>query len=180
MLVNGIPKGTFGFVLWFVLLIFIFYIPFMPLALDKELKVSFLDQDGNENALVFFGFRGCSDVCPMTLSTLKQFFDSQQDTSQWPQVIFVDIDANSDSTQASDFAKQFHSSFVGLHVSFEELTKISGKFGLKIQQEGSQILHLGKTYLLRRKVNNWKLVKIYNPNSFSVKTLRNELFNINN
>jgi len=139
-----------------------------------------LDQYGNENALVFFGFRGCSDVCPMTLSILSQLINSQKNSSLWPQVIFVDIDVNSDSAQASEFAKQFHPSFAGLHISFEELTQISGKFGLNIQQKNSQILHLGKTYLLRRKVNDWSLVKIYNPNSFSVKTLRYELFNINN
>jgi len=170
-------KGFIGLVLWLVLLVFIFYIPFMPLALNKELKVSFLEQYGNENALVFFGFRGCSNVCPMTLSILSQLMNSQKNISLWPQVIFVDIDANSDSAQASDFAKQFHSSFVGLHISPEELTKISSKFGLNIQQQQNQISHQGKTYLLRRKANNWNLVKIYNPNSFTVKTLQNELFN---
>jgi len=173
-------KALTGFGLWFILLIFIFYIPFMPLALDKELNVSFLDQYGNENALVFFGFRGCSDICPMTLSILRQLIDSQQNTSQWPQVIFVDIDATSDSAQASIFAKQFHPSFVGLHISPEELTNIAGKFGLNIKQQNNKISHVGKTYLLRRKIGDWSLVKIYNPNSFSVKTLRYELFNINN
>jgi len=176
MLEKGKSKGRIGFFLWFVLLIFIFYIPFMPLALDKELKVSFLDQSGNENALVFFGFRGCSNVCPMTLSILSQLINSQKDSSLWPQVVFIDIDANSDSAQASDFAKQFHTSFVGLHASPEELTNIAGKFGLNIKQQNNNISHLGKTYLIRRKVNDWKLVKIYNPNSFSIKSLQNELF----
>ncbi len=176
MLEKGKSKGRIGLFLWFVLLIFIFYIPFMPLALDKELKVSFLDQYGNENALVFFGFRGCSNVCPMTLSILSKLINSQKDSSLWPQVVFIDIDANSDSAQASDFAKQFHTSFVGLHVSPEELTNIAGKFGLNIKQQNNNISHLGKTYLIRRKVNDWKLVKIYNPNSFSIKSLQNELF----
>lgn len=176
MLEKGKSKGRIGLFLWFVLLIFIFYIPFMPLALDKELKVSFLDQSGNENALVFFGFRGCSNVCPMTLSILSKLINSQKDSSLWPQVVFIDIDANSDSAQASDFAKQFHTSFVGLHVSPEELTNIAGKFGLNIKQQNNNISHLGKTYLIRRKVNDWKLVKIYNPNSFSIKSLQNELF----
>ncbi len=176
MLVKGMSKSFIGLGLWLILLIFIFSIPFIPLALDKELKVSFLDQYGNENALVFFGFRGCSNVCPMTLSILSQLINSQKNSSLWPQVIFVDIDANSDSAQASNFAKQFHTSFVGLHIPPEELTNITGKFGLNIKQQNNKISHLGKTYLLRRKENDWKLVKIYNPNSFSMKTLQNELF----
>jgi len=180
MLVKKKSKGLIGLGLWFVLIIFIFYIPFMPLAVDKELKVTFLDHSGNENALVFFGFRGCSDVCPMTLSILSQLINSQKNSSLWPQVIFVDIDAHSDSAQAHEFAKQFHNSFVGLHIPPEELTNLSGKFGLNIKQQSNNISHLGKTYLLRRQSNDWRLVKIYNPNSFSVETLRNELFNINN
>ncbi|NRA15901.1 MAG: SCO family protein [Oceanospirillaceae bacterium] len=159
------------------MLVFIISIPFVPLTLDKELNVPFLDQDGNKNALVFFGFRGCSDVCPATLAILRQLFDSQQNTSHWPQVVFVDIDVHSDSTQASNFAKQFHSSFVGLHIPVEELPEISAKFGLNINQQNDQISHLGKIYLLRRKANDWSLVKIYNPNSYSIKTLKNELLN---
>ena len=172
-------KVSIGFALWFLLIIFIFSIPLMPLVLDKKLDASFLDQEGNENALVFFGFRGCSDVCPMTLMILRQLFDSQENFSLWPQVVFVDIDANSNSAEASSFAKQFHPSFIGLHIPTEELSDVSNKFGLNIKQEGNQISHLGKTYLLQRKVNDWKLVKIYNPNSFSVETLQKELFALN-
>lgn len=172
-------KVSIGFALWFLLIIFIFSIPFMPLVLDKKLDASFLDQEGNENALIFFGFRGCSDVCPMTLTILRQLFDSQENSSLWPQVVFVDIDASSNSAEASSFAKQFHASFIGLHIPSEELGEISNKFGLNIKQEGNQISHLGKIYLLQRKVNDWRLVKIYNPNSFSVETLQKELFALN-
>jgi protein SCO1/2 len=173
-------KRLVGLGLWSVMLVFIISIPFVPLILDKELNVPFLDQEGNENALVFFGFRGCSDVCPATLGILRQLFDSQKNTSQWPQVVFVDIDVHSDSTQASNFAKQFHPSFVGLHIPVEDLPEISAKFGLNIKQQDDQISHLGKIYLLRRIVNDWSLVKIYNPLSYSVETLQNELFNFNN
>ncbi len=172
-------KVSIGFALWFLLIIFIFSIPFVPLTLDKKLDISFLDPKGNENALVFFGFRGCSNVCPMTLSILRQLFDSQKNPSLWPQVFFVDIDANSSSVRASSFAKQFHASFIGLHIPTEKLNEVSKQFGLNINQEGNQIAHLGKTYLLQRKVNDWTLVKIYNPNSFSVETLQEELFALN-
>jgi len=179
MLNKNKDKVSIGFSLWLLLIIFIFSIPFMPLTLNKKLDTSILDQEGNDNALIFFGFRGCSNVCPMTLSILSQLFDSQKNPSLWPQVVFVDIDANSNSAQASNFAKQFHASFIGLHIPTEELNEVSIKFGLNIKQEGNQISHLGKTYLLQRKVNDWSLVKIYNPNSFSVETLQKELFDLN-
>jgi protein SCO1/2 len=172
-------KLPIGLALWFFLIAFIFSTPFIPLTLDEEIDVSFLDQEGNENALVFFGFRACSDVCPMTLSILRQLVDSQVNTSKWPQVVFVDVDLSSSSLEASNYAKQFHTSFVGLHISNEKLIEVSTKFGLNIKQEGNQITHLGKTYLLRREAKDWKLVKIYNPNSLSVETLKKELFALN-
>jgi len=172
-------KKLTGIVLWLTLLIFIFSIPLIPLILDKEVDVPFLDKNGNESALVFIGFRGCSDVCPMTLSMFKQLYDSQNNSLYWPQVVFLDIDDHSSSIQASNFAKQFHPSFVGLHIPSEQLNKISTQFGLNIKQQGNQIIHLGKTYLLRRKENNWRVVKVYSPNYLTVEKLQNELFKIN-
>jgi len=172
-------KWLMGMGLWLILIAFIFSIPFIPSNPNKDLDVTFLDNHGNKNALVFFGFRGCSDICPTTLSVLSQLLNSQQNPSLWPQVVFVDIDATSNSAQASDYAKQYHPSFVGLHIPEEKISKISSQFGLNIKQQDNQILHIGKTYLLRRETDIWTLVKTYNPNGFSVTTLKNELFNVN-
>lgn len=168
-------KGLF---LWLILLIFIFSVPFIPLVLDKELNVGFLEQQGNDNALVFFGFTGCKNVCPLTMAKLRQLLDSQQNSALWPQVLFVDIDENSTTEQAAKFAQQFHPAFAGLHIESEQLKKMSAMFGLNIKQQKDQIVHMGKTYLLQRKAQQWRLVKVYNANSFSVKTLQKELFNV--
>jgi len=173
---NGISKKFIGFALWLILLTFIFSIPYLAFTQSKKLNVSFLDQNGNKNALVFFGFRGCSNVCPMTLLILSQLLKSQKNAAQWPQIVFVDIDVSSDSIQASTFAKKFHPSFVGLHIPPEELPTISAKFGLNIKGQSNEILHFGKTYLLQKKEKDWRLVKTYIPNAFSVKTLQKDLF----
>jgi len=179
MLRSDKSKNLMGLSLWLILIAFIFFIPFIPSNPNQDLDISFLDNNGNKNALVFFGFRGCSNICPVTLSILSRLLKSQQDTSYWPQVVFVDIDATSSSVEASDYAKKFHPSFIGLHIPSEKITAVSSQFGLNIKQQDGQILHIGKTYLLHRKADSWTLVKAYNPNSFSVNTLRNELFNIN-
>lgn len=171
-------KTFTGLTLWLALIFFIFAMPFVPLSLDKKMDVSFLQHVDSENALVFFGFQGCSNVCPVTLSTLSQLLTIQEDTSKWPQVIFVDIDIHSDTQQASKFAKQFHPSFIGMHLAPQEITKISAKFGLNIKQKNSQISHLGKTYLLRRIAKDWRLVKIYNAKNLSINNLNNQLFNL--
>ncbi len=179
MLTSDKSKNLMGLGLWLILIAFIFFIPFIPSNPNKELDISFLDNNGNKNALVFFGFRGCSNICPVTLSVLSRLLKSQQDSTYWPQVVFVDIEATSNSVEASNYAKKFHPSFIGLHIPPEKIIAVSSQFGLNIKQRDGQILHIGKTYLLHRQEKIWSLVKAYNPNSFSVKSLTNELFDIN-
>jgi len=178
MLNSDKSKNLTGLGLWLLLITFIFFIPFIPSNPNQDLDISFLDNNGNRNALVFFGFRGCSNICPVTLSVLSNLLKSQQDASYWPQVVFVDIDATSSSIEASHYAKKFHPSFIGLHIPQEKITNVSSQFGLNIKQQNGQILHIGKTYFLHRETDSWTLVKAYNPNSFSVATLKSELFEI--
>ena len=109
----SLHKILSGLVLWLLLIIVIFGFPFIPFNLDKKMDTPFLSQHGSDNALIFFGFQGCGDVCPTTLITLKQLLNRQENTSLWPHVIFVDIDVSSNSEDASRFAKQFHTSFTG-------------------------------------------------------------------
>jgi len=164
-----------GITLWALLVAFIFYIPFIPQTVDKKVQTSFLAPSGAHNALVFFGFKGCSNVCPLTLAILQQLVDSLPAEVTPPQVIFVDIDEYSSSEEASTYAKQFHQSFYGYHVPQSELPQLSAQFGLNIEQFGSEISHLGKTYFLQRNAQEWQLVKAFNPSTFSVKILKKEL-----
>jgi cytochrome oxidase Cu insertion factor (SCO1/SenC/PrrC family) len=164
--------------LWAVLVAFIFYVPFMPLTLEKKVDVPFLDNKGNKAALVFFGFHSCSDVCPLMLSQISRLLRTEVDMDDWPQVIFVDIDMGSNSALASAYAKQFHPSFIGHHVTTEELSQLTIMFGLNVKQESDRITHLGKTYLLHYVNDNWTLIKAYNPESFSVEGLHKALLKL--
>jgi len=165
-----------GLFLWLCLVSFAFVLPFIPQAVNQKIDSSFLDSHGNSTALVFFGFTGCSDVCPMTLSIIKQVFNGQRNHALWPQVVFVDIDSHSNDHQAVSYAKQFHQAFVGTHIPLENLDKISAQFGLNSQQQNNSIVHVGKTYLLQRELTQWRLVKVFSPNSLSVALLHQELF----
>jgi len=177
MLSRTNSKKLLGVSLWLVLIAFIVSIPLVPMSIDKAMSVSFLDTSGSDSALVFFGFRGCSDLCPTTLVKLRELTNLQDNIARRPQVIFVDIDAHSDISQASTYARQFHPSFIGLHFNAVQLAKISYQFGLNIKVNNDQIYHLGKTYLLRRELGDWRLVKAYGANGFSVAELQHELLN---
>jgi len=169
-------KVIAGLCLWLFLVSFAFVLPFIPQPVNQQVDSSFLDTQGSKTALVFFGFTGCSDVCPLTLSIINKLFTEQTNSALWPQVVFVDIDSNSNEHQAANYAKQFHQAFVGTHIPLENLGKISAQFGLNSKQQNNSIVHVGKTYLLQRELTQWRLVKVFSPNSLSVALLQKELF----
>ncbi|MGF1695151.1 SCO family protein [Vibrio lamellibrachiae] len=159
--------------LFLALVSFVFALPFIPQSTIKIIKPSFLESIETQHALVFFGFQGCSDACPTALAELSHLKNLQGSTD--PQLIFVDIDANSNQQRAEAFAKTFHHSFIAYHLDNETQSDIDNLFGLKHNQTGTQITHQGKTYLLTKKNQEWLVSKVYNPKSFSIDDIRREL-----
>lgn len=160
--------------LWLTLVAFVIYLPFMPLITNKQVDLPFLTSQGSDKALVFFGFRSCDDVCPITLSTISQLLHLEKNRAKWPQVAFINIDRTSNAKEAKDYATLFHPAFVGYHPEKEELSKFSAMFGLDIRQIEEQIFHLGRLYLLEREKGNWRLKKAYQAGTFSVELLQDD------
>lgn len=159
-----------------ILLTLIFSIPLMALDSHRPVDVPFLNEHGNDKAIVFFGFSHCGDVCPATLAVLRNLMNNKDIQAQWPQVVFVDIDQNSNVDNAVHYATQFHEHFTGVHADKVALAKYSDAFGLNIRQAGEQIVHQGRTYLLEREEDQWFIVKTYNPDSVDLSTLEEELY----
>lgn len=173
---NNRLKMSFGVFLWLILLAFVIYIPLMPLITDKSINASFLDSAKSDKALIFFGFPSCGDVCPLTLATFANALKAEDNQRLWPDIIFVNIDATSSMEETSAYAKLFHPHFTGHFPESKELDALAMEFGLNVKQFAEQILHLGKTYLVERQGDQWRLVKAYNPETFSVDALQNDLF----
>ncbi|WP_394221323.1 SCO family protein [Alteromonas gracilis] len=152
----------------------------MSQFVSKDIEFKHLEQKGSDTALVFFGFKGCSNVCPVTLSEFATMLEGWPSKDSQPHVLFVDIDANSSDEEASYYAKQFHSAIKGVHVNSEQLALYSFDFGLQIKQSDTQISHIGKTYLLRRFEEQWKIVRAYQPSNFSHDSLHRYLTTHNN
>ena len=93
-----------------------------PLQLaDFEL----LDQDGHPfrfsqrkggNALIFFGFTHCPDICPATLHKLKLLTDAlRQDGGSAPAVIMISVDGDRDTPAAlKAYLAPLSKDFIGL------------------------------------------------------------------
>lgn len=163
-------------ILLVLLLGVIFLLPFLPMDVQRNVSAPFLSASGSNKAVVFFGFTHCSNTCPATLAVLKNLAANADRNEEIPQVAFVDIDSNSNSLQAHQYAQQFHSSFIGIHPRPEQLAQLTSDFGLNFQQVNEQIQHKGRTYLLNRINQQWRLVKVFNPDSFTAGSLVQELY----
>ncbi len=168
-------KNIWGAFLLLLVISLTFIIPTLSLSSSKPVDVPFLADTDAKNALVFFGFPSCSDICPASLAALRNASFATGDNHNVLAVVFVDIDRNSSPGQAADYAKQFHPKFMGVKPSSTEMQKLSADFGLNFQQVGDKIEHRGRTYLLKKLEQQWYLVKSYNPGQFDSKMIEREL-----
>jgi len=159
-----------------LLLSVIFLLPFLPIDVQRNVSASFLSANGSDKAVIFFGFTQCADTCPATLSVLRALVANNNKHKSQPQVAFVDINSNSSELQAQQYAQQFHASFIGVHPKPDQLAQLTSDFGLNFQQVNEQIQHKGRTYLLNRVNQQWRLVKVFNPDTFDAELLLQELY----
>jgi len=66
-------------------------------------------------SFLFFGYTHCRDVCPTTLTTLKQLHGLAGGIAQGVQYVFVSVDPQRDSTGVlARYVAHFNSEFVGV------------------------------------------------------------------
>ncbi len=66
--------------------------------------------------VVFFGYTQCPDVCPTTLSSMREVLSRLGDDAGRVQVLFVTLDPARDTAPLlAEYVTAFHPSFIGLH-----------------------------------------------------------------
>jgi protein SCO1/2 len=92
---------------------------------------------GNRHLIVFFGYTYCPDVCPLNLSNLARAFQEMGEASDAFQVLLITVDPDRDSTQRlEEYLSNFHSSFLGLTGSEEEIRSVADGFGAYFARVG--------------------------------------------
>jgi protein SCO1 len=79
--------------------------------------------------VLFFGYTHCPDVCPTTMSDLKQTMKLLGDQANDVQVLFVTVDPQRD-TQAilAQYVPYFDKRFIGLYGSLQQTAEMMGNF----------------------------------------------------
>ncbi|WP_043319822.1 SCO family protein [Microbulbifer sp. HZ11] len=82
--------------------------------------------------LVFFGFTHCPDVCPTTLSTLNNFYQTlDDDTRENTDILLVSVDPLRDKPQQlQEYVRYFNPDFYGVTGEFINLKRFANQLNV--------------------------------------------------
>jgi len=88
--------------------------------------------------VMFFGYTHCPDVCPTTLSDLRQVMQKLGKDSERMQVLFVTVDPKRDTQELlANYVPAFNPAFLGLYGDEAAIDKVARDFKIVHQiQEG--------------------------------------------
>jgi protein SCO1/2 len=79
--------------------------------------------------VVFFGYTQCPDVCPTTLSIMRDAMALLGDDAKRVQVLFVSVDPARDTPQLlAQYVPAFHPSFLGLYADEKTIAALAKDF----------------------------------------------------
>lgn len=87
--------------------------------------------------VIFFGYTHCPDVCPTTLSEMREVMKMLGDDAQRLQVLFITVDPARDTPKLlSKYVPSFHPAFLGLYGDDAATEKVAKDFKI-IYRQGS-------------------------------------------
>jgi len=91
--------------------------------------------------VLYFGYTYCPDVCPTTLSTLRQALaELEPEEKTQVQVLMVTVDPARDSAQVlADYLSHFDPSFLGLTGTEEEIAAATEAASIFYQKEPGSV-----------------------------------------
>lgn len=106
--------------------------------------------------LLFFGYRSCPDICPVTLQVIAEAIDQLSPEDPPSQPIFVSIDPERDTYERlAQYVSLFHPTLIGLTGTAEQIANVTRRYGVyyaKVPNDGTHHAHEGHgiddTYLM--------------------------------
>jgi len=93
-------------------------------------SINFPQKDDNMK-FVFFGYTSCPDVCPMTLSRIKQLINKLGPSEENLDYYFVSIDPQRDNTeQLKHFVSYYDKNITGITGNPRSLKALENEFGI--------------------------------------------------
>lgn len=101
---------------------------------------------------LFFGFTHCSEVCPASLTELKEVYQHLHNTYPNLQIVFVSIDpTHEQKADPQHYAASFNENFIGLQGTVLQLKMITQQFGVFAEPNANTINHTSSIFLINPK-----------------------------
>ena len=134
-----------------------------PMEFDKQIDVQFPVNKNVNRLLLFAGYPNCTTICPSKLSELGvgyvQAFDGTQVTNL--SVLFVDLADDNDPHVVEEFARAFHSTFLGWQPPKKQRDHLIRALGIfyapSVPEIDRPIRHSSTLYYLQRYNGQWHL-----------------------
>jgi len=115
-----------------------------------------LEDFSGKAVVLFFGYTSCPDICPSTMSDLKQVKEYLGEEANKVQVVFVTVDPERDTLEKlGSYVTLFNPSFIGLSGTEEQLQPVWNGYGVfrEIDTEsdsmaGYLVNHTSRIYLI--------------------------------
>ncbi|EUJ11351.1 uncharacterized protein SCO1/SenC/PrrC, involved in biogenesis of respiratory and photosynthetic systems [Methylophilaceae bacterium 11] len=101
-----------------------------PLTLtDHTGKLRAMSDFKGKVVIMFFGYTHCPDVCPTTMSDLRQTMKLLGKDADQVQVLFITVDPERDTQEVlAQFVPSFDKRFIGLRGSLQEVSENMGSY----------------------------------------------------
>jgi protein SCO1/2 len=88
--------------------------------------------------VLFFGYRSCPDVCPLTLANVERALTTLGSSAADVQVIMISVDPERDAPDdVAAYAQAFSPQFVGVTGSMAQLTEVAQAYNIYFAKEES-------------------------------------------
>jgi protein SCO1/2 len=86
-------------------------------------------------AILFFGYASCPDVCPLTLSRMKQLYGKLGERAADVAIVFISVDPQRDSVdRLGGYVPAFDERFYGLFLEGESLNRTTESYDVVVEK----------------------------------------------
>lgn len=130
---------------------------------DKEWL--FLHESENTIEALFFGYAGCSFICPDALIKLGNAVDEIKADDEEAKIggFFIDVNAALQLNRAQEYAQFFSPNIEGINATEESLKKLQRQFKISIREdkevEGT-LLHTDHFFILKKSEGRWQIARV--------------------
>ena len=146
--------------------------------IEKEIiaDFDFLKNEEKNYVLLYFGFVGCTTICPPALNEISQIYKKLDKTKF--SFYFVNLQEDTPPENVELFAKVFHPNFKGVYLDKENITKTISKLNVKYTKalfDKNDIEHSGFLYFLEKENNLFVQKYIYTTKPFAIDLIAEDL-----